>query len=137
MEQNKLTVYSHNKVWRIEQKFYSVGKYVFDIPIPVKDAAYFGLLFGIMYILHITIPLIAAIPGVIKFALFPFGLSQFLLKMKLDGKPPHKFVAAWFRHVATGSTYVERFAAYPAAEGQRVRLTWLCSRGNGEEDFRV
>ena len=137
MEQRKLTVYSHNAVWRIEYKFYSFGNIVLKMPIPVKDAAYFGLLFGIMYILHITIPLIAMIPPVIKFALFPLGLSQFLLKMKLDGKPPHKFVAAWFRHVATGGTYVERFAAYPAAEGQRVRLTWLCSRGNGEEDFRV
>jgi len=137
MEQNKLTVYSHNKVWRIEQKFYSIGKHVFDIPIPLKDAAYFGLLFGIMYILHITIPLITMIPGAVKFIMFPLGLSQFLLKMRLDGKLPHKFVAAWLRYIAARGSYVERFAAYPGAEGQRMRLTWLCSRGNGREDFRV
>jgi hypothetical protein len=133
MAERNLDIFSHSKVWHIEQKFYSFGDFVLDMPIPIKDAAYFCMIALVVFVLHMTIPVISTIPAVLKFILVPLGLSQFLLKMKLDGKPPQIYLVAWLRYSATKGTYMERFAVQ-SGQSQRVKLSWLCSHGRKEEE---
>lgn len=40
MENDKLTIYSYAKVWKIEKKIYNIGNIVFPVPIELWSGVY-------------------------------------------------------------------------------------------------
>lgn len=142
MEKKDIIVSSHSQVWQIEHKIYSVGNWVLKIPIPTRDLTYFALVLAIIAFAQKAAPVLMQIPFVIRCVLVPFLVSQFLLRMKLDGKPLYRFILSWLLYLATYNSFVERFAVHGNKKTQRMHVAWYCSRGfcadrkEGDYDFK-
>jgi hypothetical protein len=80
-----------------------------------------------MLVLSFLIPPFKIIPSVLRFIAIPFGASQFLLKKKLDGKMPHKYMVSWVNYMLTKEQYIERFSLYNYNTAN-TKIVWLCSK---------
>lgn len=127
VEQKKINLRSYNRVWKIENRIYAIQNIVLPVPVSPREVLYFFIIAFIMLLLSILIPPLRIIPSILRFILVPFGMSQFLLKKKLDGKMPHKYLVSWLSYMLTKKQYIERFNAYEYNTGS-TKLVWLCSK---------
>lgn len=126
----RVSIRSYNKVWKIENKIYAIQNIVLPVPISPRAVIFFILIAGIMLLLSAFIPALNRVPSVLRLGAFPFGMTQFLLKKKLDGKMPHKYFVAWLKHISSRDAYIERFSSYPVGRDARYSLSWQTGRGN-------
>lgn len=126
----RVSIRSYNKVWKIENKIYAIQNFVLPVPISPRAVIFFILIAGIMVLLSALIPAFSRIPVVLRLGALPFGTTQFLLKKKLDGKMPHKYLITWLKHMISRDAYIERFSAYPGGRDASYRLSWQTGRGN-------
>ena len=127
---SRITIRSHNKVWQIENRVYAVGNWKLPMPISPKAIFFFGAAALLMRGLSMAFDAVAALPPMLRYGIIPYAAAQFFLKIKLDGKAPHKYFIAWLKWLASHGEYIERFNSYPGGRTDRYKLEWQISRGN-------
>ncbi|WP_314025049.1 TcpE family conjugal transfer membrane protein [Filifactor alocis] len=127
VEQKKINLRSYNKVWKIENRIYAIQNIVLPVPVSPREVLYFFIVAFIMLLLSFLIPPLKIIPSILRFIAVPFGISQFLLKKKLDGKMPHKYMVSWVNYMLTKEQYIERFSSYNRNTAN-TKIVWLCSK---------
>lgn len=127
---SRIMIRSHNKAWQIENRVYALGNWKLPMPISPKAMFFFIAATLLMRGLSTIFDTITTIPGVLRYVIIPYAAAHFFLKIKLDGKAPHKYFAAWLRWLASRSQYVERFGSFSNGRGTRYKLNWQISRGN-------
>lgn len=130
MDNKKIRISSYNKVWKIENRIYAIQNIALPVPVKPREVLYFFVIFAIMLLLNLLIPGIRYVPTILKFVVVPFLLSQFLLKKKLDGKMPQKYLYSWLIYIFTKNQYIERFKEIPDNKDNKIKISWVCSRGN-------
>lgn len=130
-ENKKIKLYSYSKVWTVEKKIYAIQNIV--LPVPIKPYALLSFGGGIVFMLLVgkLIPAIAAIPSIIRFAIIPYGISNYFMKKKLDGKNPIKYFVGCIRYlIKDRNVFLEGFTEHSNyAETAKVKLNWSCSQG--------
>lgn len=128
-ESNKVTIYSYAKVWNVEKKVYSFSNIPLPRPVNPYDFIIFMAVAGGIFLLGKIFPVIVQLPAVIRFVAIPYGIANYLMKMKLDGKNPFKYLwgCMWYFFTVRGS-YLQQFKKYPDKK-ERIALKWNCSMG--------
>lgn len=128
-EVNKVTLYSYSKVWNVEKKVYALFDVILPAPINPYTIVVFILVLLVFMGLERLIPFLSNIPVILRYMVLPYLSAQYLMKKKLDGKNPLKFVLGIMLYLVTEhSFYIERFTKYPAAE-ETIKINWKCSKG--------
>lgn len=130
MEHNRFPIRAYNKVWQIENRIYGILNYVLPVPIRPREAGYFMVLAGVLYLLGALIPALTYLPSVLRFLILPILLTRFFARKKLDGKPPQRYFLCWLRYQWTRGDYLERFQTHPSRARETLRLDWCCTQGN-------
>lgn len=126
-EQPRVRVYSYQKVWKIEKKIYSVQNITLPLPVNPYDFLEFLAVVLLMNLLNRFIPFLWQVPSVLKYLLLPFVIVRYLMKLKLDGKNPVRYMAGLVPWLLTRHGYTEHFQYKPAGR-RRVKLRWICGR---------
>lgn len=129
MEEKKITIYSYTKVWKVEKRIYAL--YGLTLPRPVNP---YDLLAAVgvalvIYVVGLIIPIITAIPAIIRLGVFPYFIAGYLMKKKLDGKTPIKFVKGYIVYLLTICGYYLQAFQKHAEREKTVKLKWKCSMG--------
>jgi len=129
MEKNKVTIFSYTKVWNVEKKMYSFSNITLPRPInPFDLVAFIGVALG-MLLLGKIIPVITQLPDVIRFVAIPYGIVNYLMKKKLDGKNPLRYFFDCIMYFFTvRGSYLQQFKKY-ADKKEKMSLKWNCSMG--------
>ncbi|MBD5480838.1 MAG: conjugal transfer protein [Lachnospiraceae bacterium] len=130
MDEKKVKIYSYNKVWRVEKKIYSISNIPLPTPINPYDLLAFVGVALFMFVLGTFIPVTARIPTVIRFIAIPYGVANYAMKKKLDGKNPIKyFVGCVIYFFSARGTYLQMFKKYADRKKEKISLKWNCSMG--------
>lgn len=130
MESEKtIKIYSYKKVWNVEKKIYTISKVTLPVPInPFDLVAYLGAAIFIV-VLGKIFPVIASMPMIIRVVLVPYGMTYYLVRVKLDGKNPFKFLIGYIQYFFTEKgQYLQQFRKNPERQ-QTVKMNWECSMG--------
>ena len=126
-ETPKVTLHSYNKAWNVEKKIYSIMNMVLPAPVNPFMVLAFIVMLLIVMALERVIPAFTLIPSIIKYLAFPFISANYLMKKKLDGKNPIKYLFGIIIHVFyERGRYIERFASHADREVV-LHLDWHCS----------
>lgn len=132
MEENgnrTVKIFSYKKVWNVEKKIYSISNINLPVPVNPYDLGAFLGIALFMLLLGKVIPPLAAIPTVIRFLVIPYAVSNYLMKMKLDGKNPFKFWLGCVVYMFTiKGKFLQLFTKYPDKE-EKIVLNWKSGRG--------
>lgn len=129
MERTKIQIRSYQKAWDIDKRIYAFFNWSLPVPVSLKGVVYFFTIAGMIFLLNVMIPLLHEIPSMVKYLMLPVVLTQFCLKIKLEGKRPQRYLKSLVQYLATRHQYIERFKSQSPVQNQDFRLTWLCSRG--------
>lgn len=129
MEEKRIKIYSYTKVWKWEKKIYSISNIPLPMPVNPYDLLYFVGFALLMVVLGKIIPAITAIPVVLRFVAFPYIITTYLMKKKVDGKNPIKYFAGCIRYffMERGS-YLQTFKRHPDRK-EKLSIKWNCSMG--------
>lgn len=128
-EVTKVTLYSYSKVWNVEKKVYALFDVILPAPInPYTIIVFIFVLLGFMC-LEQLIPILAKIPTILRYMVLPYLSAQYLMKKKLDGKNPLKYLLGIILYLITErGFYFEKFTKYPLVE-ETIKIDWKCSKG--------
>lgn len=119
---------SYTKIWDYERKIYAIFDWQLPMPVNPRELGYFGAICLIMKLLSTVVPPIAAIPFLIRYAMIPYGVTQFLLKKKLDGKRPIPYLRDWVLFLFRRGDRVERFQRISYPDGKKkIRINGYTS----------
>jgi hypothetical protein len=125
----KINLYSYSKAWNVEKKIYSIFNMVLPAPVNPFMVLLFFVLICFMMILERIVPVLVFIPGVLRYLAFPFLGAIYLMKKKLDGKNPLKYLFGVIQHVfIERGSYIERFSSHRHGS-YTLKLDWSCGRG--------
>lgn len=129
MENKTQLIYSYSKVWKIEKKIYSF----MNLRLPIAINPYDVLAFlGVSVIVMITskiLPFMMVIPSVLRVVVFPYLIATILMKIKLDGKNPIKYMMSCLKYwVCYKGKYVEGYQTHND-KTEKLVLNWYCSKG--------
>lgn len=128
-KEKKVTLYSYEKVWKVEKKIYAFGNIVLPVPIRPYDLLYFILFLFTMIFLSNIFTIITNIPIMIRLGLIPYFLARFVQKKKLDGKNPIKYFFGYLKYIFLDKgTYIEHFKKNPDKKEQKIKIDWVCSK---------
>lgn len=129
MEKNTVTIFSYTKVWKVEKKMYTIMNLALPRPVSIFDlVAFIGVALG-MLVLGKIIPGIEAIPEVIRFIAIPYGIVNYLMKKKLDGKNPLiYFFDCIVYFITVRGSFLQQYKKY-ADKREKFTLKWNCSMG--------
>lgn len=128
-EVQKVSLYSYNKAWNVEKKIYSIYNVILPAPVNPYMVLIFIVLLCFFMLLERLIPALANTPVIIRYLVFPYLGTGYLMKKKLDGKNPVKYLfGVLFHTFSERSRYIERFTSYPDRK-EMLPLHWICSRG--------
>lgn len=130
MSDNRVTIYSYAKVWKVEKKIYSFSNLKLPIPINPYDMLYYvGVALGVM-LLGKIFPFINLIPGMLRYLALPYLIATVITKVKLDGKNPLKFFGGCIRYFFTvKGNYLQTFKQHRERKKEKLQLNWNCSMG--------
>lgn len=127
-ETRKVTVYSYSKAWKVEKKIYNIGNLVLPVPVEMWNMIYFAGAVLVVLFLQKMIPVISAMPIVLRFGMLPYGIVYVMRKKKLDGKNPLKYFAGYLIYLFRDKHgYLEHFTRHEIQK-QKLRLHWSCSQ---------
>lgn len=130
---NRIEIYSYAKVWRIERKIYSIGNFHLPAPVNPHDLMSFIGVLILMQILCGVVPLLSALPSIVKYFVAPYFISKYLMKKKLDGKSPISYLIGLIVYFFTeAGTYVEIFERYRDKE-VTYEHDWICGKRRYQE----
>lgn len=128
---NKVTLYSYSKVWNVEKKIYALFNLVLPAPINPYLILVYIVLLGIIMLLEHSVPFLSSIPVIIRYLVLPYGGARYLMKKKLDGKNPLKYLFGLiFFFLFEKGRYIEKFKKYPKTH-ENILIEWKCSKGQG------
>lgn len=129
MEEKKVKIYSYTKVWKWEKKIYAISNIPLPVPVNPFDLLYFIGIALFMLILGKIIPSITAVPVVLRFVAFPYIVTNYLMKKKVDGKNPIKYFIGCMRYFfLTRGAFLQAFKRHPEKK-EKITLKWQCSMG--------
>jgi len=128
-EVSKVTLYSYSKVWKVEKKVYALFDMILPAPInPYTIVVFIFVLLGFMG-LERLLPFLTKIPVILRYLVLPYLSAQYLMKKKLDGKNPLKYLLGIILYLITERNfYFEKFNKYPSVE-ENIKINWKCSKG--------
>ncbi|MBO5093471.1 MAG: conjugal transfer protein [Lachnospiraceae bacterium] len=127
MAEEKITVYSYEKVWHVEKKVYNIGNIILPIPVDLWNMIYFAGAAFAVYVVQKGFPPVRGIPVVFRFGIIPYGIMYLLRKCKVDGKNPVKYFVGYIVYLARDKgSYLENFTLHPDTK-ERLILDWNCS----------
>ena len=91
-KKQSVTVYSYRKVWFVEKKIYAFQNIVLPFPIAPYEVLEFLAVVGAMLVMGRIFPILNNIPVVLRYGMLPYVTVKYLMKVKLDGKNPVKFL---------------------------------------------
>ena len=125
----KVKIYSYTKVWKVEKKIYSISNVPLPRPINPYDLLAFIGAALFMLLLGFIIPVTAKLPEVIRFIGIPYAITNYLMKMKLDGKNPVKYLWGYLKYlISTKGNFIQAFKKHQDKK-DKVAINWNCSRG--------
>lgn len=128
-EEKRITLYSYEKVWKVEKKIYSFGNIVLPAPINPYDLLYFFVFAVGVAVLGKLIPVITAVPIIIRFCVIPYFAARFVQKKKLDGKNPIKYFFGYLKYTFLDKgTYIEHFNKNLDKKEKEIKIDWICSK---------
>lgn len=130
----RIRIYSYNKIWKTKSKIYAVGNITLPVPVDPYQILYFALTLIVIVIITSIIPFLSGITPILRFALLPYGISQFLLRKKLDGKNPVKYFAGVILYLFVKQNFIDRFEDHTDKK-ENIKLFWNCSKGRGENGY--
>lgn len=126
-ETQKVRLYSYSKVWNTENKIYSFQNLVLPAPVSPNEVLYFILIMGVIFVLSRIFTLLQTVPGVVTYIVFPYIITTYLRKKKLDGKNPIKYLIGYVRQLLFDkNTFTEGFEKHTAKD-EKITLKWNCS----------
>lgn len=126
-ESEKIQIYSYAKVWSLEHSIYSIGNVNLPIPVHPYDVLYFVIALVLVTMLGRFLQAFNLLPGIIRYFIFPYLISVFLRKKKLDGKSPIKYFIAYIKYqLCEQGRYFEHFKSFPD-RATTYQLKWICS----------
>ncbi|HCC34541.1 MAG TPA: hypothetical protein DEQ02_02435 [Ruminococcaceae bacterium] len=120
---------SYEKVWKVEKKIYSLANVHLPFPIKPVEMGYFLATALILFILDKITPLLFFLPALLKYVVMPYGIMKFLLKKKLDGKPPQKYFIDYFRYLLDRKSDLE-FYRQTEQQSEEIKIHWDCTSRN-------
>jgi hypothetical protein len=87
MEIDKVRLRTYRQVWSTERVIYQIERVRLPFPVSFRQAGVFGAAMAVMFLIS-RIPLVAALPGLLRYIVIPAAVTWFLTKQRLDGKPP-------------------------------------------------
>ena len=127
MEKRSIIIYSYNKVWNIENRIYSIQNLTLPVPIKPRELFYFLAVATIVFILSNLFSFLLMVPVILRYVIFPYLATQFLLKKKLDGKAPQKYLIGVVLYYLKRFSYIERFQErIIGAKSEKISLSWYC-----------
>lgn len=127
-EPQRVRVYSYQKVWNIEKKIYAIQNITLPVPVNPYEFLEFLSLALLMMVLGRIFPVINHIPTLLRYLLFPYIVVKYLMKLKLDGKNPMKYLVGLIPYVFAKHRYLEKFRSYDQGS-YKVKFQWNCSKG--------
>lgn len=128
MEEKKVKIYSYTKVWKWEKKIYAISNIPLPVPVNPFDLLYFIGIALFMLILGKIIPSITVVPVMLRFVAFPYIVTNYLMKKKVDGKNPVKYFIGCLKYFFTKGTFLQVFKRHPDKK-EKITLKWQCSMG--------
>jgi hypothetical protein len=98
-----LEIRSFRVVFELERRIHRIQHWRVPLPygLPVRGLAY-GALALLAIVLAGRLPLVGelvgALPPPVRFVLLPAALGATVARARVDGRPAHRFLAAWLRH---------------------------------------
>lgn len=130
MSDNRVTIYSYTKVWRVEKKIYSFSNIKLPIPINPYDLLAYGVVVIVVLLLGKIFPVINQIPAILRYIALPYLIATYVMKVKLDGKNPFKYFLGCVRYfLSVKGSYIQLFQKHPERKSERIRFDWSCSLG--------
>lgn len=127
MEKRSIIIYSYNKVWNIENRIYSIQNLTLPVPIKPRELFYFLTVAAVIFILSNLFSFLLMVPVILRYVIFPYLMTQFLLKKKLDGKAPQKYLIGVILYYIKRYAYIERFQERTMrAKSEKISLSWYC-----------
>lgn len=125
MNSGYITIRSYEKAWKLDKKLYNIGNWRLWVPLAVRPMGYFAATFGVMLILARLFPVLRQINSVVLYIILPILISQYLLKQKLDGKMPLRYLVSLLQYMSHRGQYLAGFLWRPIRR-QKERLRWYC-----------
>lgn len=122
-----VTIYAYPKVWKLENRIYSIMNFKLPAPAEPKNLVYDLVLLLLIVLLGRTVPAINAVPWPLRLIVLPFGLGRFLARKKLDGKMPQRYAVGLARYGMQFGSIFERFESHSKKQPV-VKLDWCCRR---------
>ena len=132
----KITLYSYHKVWKIEKKIYAVQNIVLPFPIDPWELVYFGATWIVCNVIFRLLPGVSSIPVIIRSIMIPFAISKFLMTKKLDGKNPMRYIAGVVTFLFSEQGKIMEFFREAPEKESAVRIDWNCSEGQRSQQRR-
>lgn len=129
--EKKINLCSYKKVWRVEKKIYSIDKLPLPVPVNPLSVLYTLLISIFIFLIGKIIPFINYVPFIIRLAVIPYFLSNYMMKKKLDGKNPIRYFLGYIKfQFIDKKKYMEYFNEYTSnSETETIKLYWNCSIG--------
>lgn len=121
---DSIEIRSFRVVFAIERRLHRVDRWRLPLPygLPVRGLGYgAGTLLAVLVVgaLPGLDVLVAALPAPIRYVAVPVLVAAVLARVRVDGRPAHRFVFTFTRH-RLGPRWVDAFAPVPAAGSVHV-----------------
>lgn len=113
-----LEIRSFRLVFALERRLFKFDRWRLPLPygLPVRGIAYAAVALAAA-VLAGGLPglgqLAEAVPAPLRFVVGPVALAAVAARLRVDGRPAHRFALAWCRH-RLGPRWLDAFAAIPA-----------------------
>lgn len=129
-DDKRIIIYSYRKVWNVEKKIYAFQNIRLPFPInPYELLEFIGIAL-LMFVFGKIFPILSGIPTVLKYLAFPYIITNYLMKKKLDGKNPVKyFLGCCVYFFTLRGKYLQQLKQHPNKQ-VKITLSWSCSMGH-------
>jgi hypothetical protein len=97
MEVDKVRLRTYRQVWSQERVIYQIERVRLPFPVSFRQAGVFGAVLAAMLLLS-RIPLVALVPGLVRYIVLPAAVTWFLTQQRLDGKTPLVWLLTMVRY---------------------------------------
>lgn len=97
MELESVRLRTYKQVWTQERVIYQIERVRLPFPVSFRQAGVFAAVAALMVALS-GIPVVAESSPLLRYLVIPGGLTWFLTKQRLDGKPPLRWLLSILRY---------------------------------------
>ena len=111
MELDRVRLRTYRQVWSQERVIYQIERVRLPFPVSFRQMGVFSISLMLMVGISRILPLEKVSP-ILIYVVIPGGLTWFLTKQRLDGKPPLKWLLSMLRY-ALGPKRLNRLQPMP------------------------